>query len=125
MPTKRANPSTDPLERFNDALRRPHTWRITGIDAFWLEDPAERRITIEFPDIEPVYDAVLTEIGRGSPADDVVLVGREPGGRKTVLGGGADLQDVAEAHAGLPARRRRPIDDLAVTREPRERGFRW
>jgi hypothetical protein len=34
-------------------------------------------------------------------------VGRRRGGSRSVLGHGRDLLDVAEAHAGVPAARRR------------------
>jgi hypothetical protein len=104
MHTKRANLSTDPLQRFNDALRRPHTWRIAGIDAFWLEDPAGGRLTEEFRDTGPAYDAVLAVIGGGVDPEDILLVGRRNRGGRTVLGRGLDLEDIAEAHAGIPAR---------------------
>lgn len=106
MQTKRTALSTDPLARFNDALRRPHTWRITGIDAFWLEDSAGRTRTAEFADTGPAYDAVMVEISKGTDPEDIVLVGRNPRGQRRVLGRGVDLQDIAEAHVGLPARRR-------------------
>ena len=107
MHTKRANLATDPLQRFNDALRRPHTWHITGVDAFWLEDPTGGRLTEEFRDTGPAYDAVLAAIRSGAHPEDLVLVGRGTRGNRTVLGRGLDLADIAEAHAGMPALRRR------------------
>lgn len=110
MHTKRATPSTDSLARFNAALRRPHTWRITGIDAFWLEDSSGRVRTAEFADTGPAYDAVMVEITKGTDPEDIVLVGRNPRGQRRILGRGLDLQDIAEAHVGLPARRRIPSE---------------
>lgn len=117
MHTKRANLSADNLQRFNDALRRPHTWQITGIEAFWLENPAGVRFTGEFPDAGPAYEAVLAEIGRGVDPDSIVLVGRRPDGGRSVLGHGLDLLDVAEAHAGISSRPRVRAGSLAGSRE--------
>ncbi len=108
MRTKSADLSTDRRGRLEDALRRPHTWRITGIDAFWLEDQSGSRMTTEFSETGPAYDAVLAAVRRGVAPDDIVLVGRTPRGRRSVLGDGLDLLDVAEAHEGIPARPRVP-----------------
>ena len=108
MRTRPANPPTDRLQAFKDALRRPHTWRITGIDAFWLEDRAGNRRTAEFPDTGPAYDAILAVIRSGAHPDDVVLVGRRPEGGRSVISSGEVLLDIAEAHAGIPARPRVP-----------------
>ncbi len=108
MHTKRVNPSTDPLQRFNDALRRPHTWTITGVDAFWIENASGRRLSDESPGTGPAFAAVLAAIRQGVDPDDIVLVGRRTRGGRSVLGSGLDLQDIAEAAAGIPARRRVP-----------------
>lgn len=107
MPIKPGSPSIDPVRRFDAALDRPHTWVITGIDAFWLERADGSRLTGEFPGVAPAYAAVLVQIGLGVDLDDIVLVGRRRGGSRSVLGHGRDLLDVAEAHAGVPAARRR------------------
>ncbi len=106
MHTKRVALATDPLLRFNDALRRPHAWTITGIEAFWIENASGRRLIGESPDTGPAFAAVLTAIRQGSDPDDLVVVGRRPSGHRSVLGSGLDLRDVAEAAAGIPARRR-------------------
>ena len=106
MHTKRTSPSSDLLKRFNDALKRPHTWHITGVDAFWLEDTSGVVLTAEFLDTPPIYDAVLAAVGAGADPETIVLVGRTPTGRRSVLGVGLNLLDMAEAHAGIPARRR-------------------
>jgi hypothetical protein len=106
MRTKPVPRSIDPVARFDDKLRRPHTWQITGIDAFWLEDAAGVRLTDTFDEPGPAYDAVLAEARGGRDPQETILAGRRPGGDRAVLGGGRDLLDVAEAHAGVPARRR-------------------
>ena len=106
MHTKRATPSTDPLARLHEALRRPHTWHITGISAFWLGDGRGQRRTGDFEDTGPAYDAMLDALANGVSTDDIVLTGLNRRGERQELGRGLDLQDIAEAHAGLPARRR-------------------
>lgn len=106
MHTKRVPRSTDPLARFNDAIQRPHTWRVTGIEAFWLEDATGRTLSDEYAASAPAYDALLAEIRKGTDPEDLILVGRNPRGQRRELGRGLNLLDVAEAHAGLPARRR-------------------
>ena len=106
MHTKRVAPATDPLVRFNASLRRPHGWTITGIEAFWIETADGRRVSDESPDTDSAFDAALIVIRKGADPDDLILVGRRPSGRRSVLGRGLDLQDIAEAAAGLPARPR-------------------
>ena len=106
MPTKRGARSTDALERFNEALRRPHTWRIPGIDAFWLEDAAGDPLTEEFTDESDVFAAALVAMNGRADVEDVFLVGRRTRGSRTVLTNGLILQDLAEASAGIPARPR-------------------
>ena len=106
MRTKPELRSTDPLARLREALTPPYTWHITGISAFWLEDGRGLRRTGEFEDTGPAYDAVLDALANGVSADDIVLAGLNRRGERQELGRGLELQDIAEAHAGLPARRR-------------------
>jgi hypothetical protein len=106
MHTKRTNPSTDRLQRFNDALRLPRTWHITGVDAFWLEDTSGSVLSSEFSDTPLAYDALLAAVDCGTDPETMVLVGRTPRGRRSVLAHGLNFLDMAEAHAGIPARPR-------------------
>lgn len=108
MRMRRVNLSAEPRPSLDQVLGRPHTWQITGIDAFWLEDAAGTRSSGEYLATGPAYDAMLAMVERGDDPDGILLVGRRPDGGRSILGRGLDLLDVAEAHAGMPARRRRP-----------------
>jgi hypothetical protein len=106
MRTKLANLSTDPVARFDAATRRPHTWHVSGIDAFWLENAAGAVLTDKYQNTGPVYEAVLAHVARGVDPEGLLMAGQKPDGKRTIIGGGVNLLDLAEAHAGVPARRR-------------------
>jgi hypothetical protein len=108
MRTKHVDLSADPLQRFRDALRRPHGFIVEGIDAFWLENVAGDRISSsEYPDTGPALAETLAALENGADPEDIVLVGqRSRGGGRSVISRGLILLDLAEAAAGIPARPR-------------------
>ena len=106
MRTKLASRSSDPMSRFRTAMRRPHTWHISGIDVFWIENGSGEVLTEEFTDTGPAYEAALRLIAEAKDIEDVVMAGRRSRGGRTELARGLILLDLAEAHAGLPARTR-------------------
>jgi len=107
MRTKHVDLSADPVQRFRDALRRPHGFTVEGIDAFWLENAAGDRISSEYPDTGPALAETLAALRDGADPDDIVLVGRPGrGGGRSVISSGLILLDLAEAAAGIPARPR-------------------
>lgn len=110
MRTKPASRSSDPMSRFRAAMRRPHTWHISGIDAFWIENGSGEVLTEEFADTGPAYEAALRLMAEAKDLEDVVMAGRRSRGGRTELTRGLILLDLAEAHAGMPARERSPVE---------------
>ena len=106
MHTKPGSRPTDPMSRFRAAMRRPHTWHISGIDAFWIENGSGEVLTAEFPDTGPAYEAALRLLDAATDREDVVMVGRRSREERIELTRGPVLLDLAEAHVGLPARAR-------------------
>lgn len=94
------------MSRFQAAMSRPHTWHISGIAAFWIENGSGEVLTEEFRDTGPAYEAALRLLADATDKEDVVMVGRRSRGERTELTRGLVLLDLAEAHVGLPARTR-------------------
>lgn len=56
------------------------------------------------------YEAALRLMAEAKDLEDVVMAGRRSRGGRTELTRGLILLDLAEAHAGMPARKRSPSE---------------
>ena len=94
------------IEAFKRCLGGRMGLRITGATEYWLEDDDGRLIGDRFPTSGPALAIVLEQIGRGISPDQIHLLARTVDLDRYEIGSGPDLQDMAEAAAGIPARRR-------------------
>jgi len=77
--------------------------RIIGAIEYWLEDRDGLRIGEPSAVSAVVLARVLEEIERGVDSNDIHLFARTRNLDRYDIGGGPDLQDIAEAAAGIPA----------------------
>ena len=94
----------DPVVRHRALLRRPHTWHVDGIEAFWLESDDGTILSQEFSDTGPAYEVAHRLLVDADDVMVIALIGRRPDGRTVELMRGSFLLDLAETHLGLPAR---------------------
>jgi hypothetical protein len=93
----------DSTEAFKRRLGSRMGLRITGAIEYWLEDGHGRVISEVSPFSGVVLSRILDEIGRGVSPDDIRMFARTSDLDRYDIGGGLDLQDIAEAAAGIPA----------------------